>query len=162
VAVIASNLSDHGKGEAMLVLTRKKDETITIGEGIEITVIRVRGNSVRIGIKAPQEVRVVRGELGRRKTDSSAAKPKESTGKTKESLVTRTQDSLAPIATENDSAAYTIDSGRTGNTLRGPRFSADQVKEQDIPRKIIIGRTKRTDRGLTILPGPLSEYLQNS
>ena len=47
----------------MLVLTRKKDETIRIGQDIEITVIRVRGNSVRLGIKAPQDVRVVRGEL---------------------------------------------------------------------------------------------------
>ncbi len=47
----------------MLVLTRKTDEQILIGDDIKITLIRVRGNSVRIGIDAPREVRVVRGEL---------------------------------------------------------------------------------------------------
>ena len=47
----------------MLVLSRKTDEQILIGDDIKITLIRVRGNSVRIGIDAPREVRVVRGEL---------------------------------------------------------------------------------------------------
>ena len=47
----------------MLVLTRKTDEQILIGDDIKITLIRVRGNSVRIGIDAPRDVRVVRGEL---------------------------------------------------------------------------------------------------
>ena len=57
----------------MLVLTRKKEETIRIGQDIEITIIRVRGNSVRLGIKAPQEVRVARGEL---KPNQANAVPK--------------------------------------------------------------------------------------
>lgn len=47
----------------MLVLTRKTDEQILIGDNIKITLIRVRGNSVRIGIDAPRDVRIVRGEL---------------------------------------------------------------------------------------------------
>ena len=47
----------------MLVLTRKTDEQILIGENIKITLVRVRGNSVRIGIDAPRDVRIVRGEL---------------------------------------------------------------------------------------------------
>lgn len=47
----------------MLVLTRKTDEQILIGNDIKITLIRVRGNSVRIGIDAPRDVRIVRGEL---------------------------------------------------------------------------------------------------
>jgi carbon storage regulator CsrA len=49
----------------MLVLTRKANEQILIGDDIKITLVRVRGNSVRIGIEAPREVRVVRGELAR-------------------------------------------------------------------------------------------------
>ena len=52
-----------GKGTAMLVLTRKADEQILIGDDIKITLVRVRGNSVRIGIDAPKSIRVVRGEL---------------------------------------------------------------------------------------------------
>ncbi len=47
----------------MLVLTRKTDEQILIGDNIKITLVRVRGNSVRIGIEAPRDVRIVRGEL---------------------------------------------------------------------------------------------------
>jgi carbon storage regulator CsrA len=47
----------------MLVLTRKIDEQILIGDNIKITLVRVHGNSVRIGIDAPREVRVLRGEL---------------------------------------------------------------------------------------------------
>ena len=50
----------------MLVLTRKANEQILIGDDIKITLVRVRGNSVRIGIEAPRDVRVVRGELARK------------------------------------------------------------------------------------------------
>ena len=47
----------------MLVLTRKQREQIQIGEDITITILRVKGNAVRIGIEAPQGIRVLRGEL---------------------------------------------------------------------------------------------------
>ncbi len=47
----------------MLVLTRKPQEEICIGNGITITIVRVKGQSVRVGIKAPQDVRIVRKEL---------------------------------------------------------------------------------------------------
>ncbi|MGE3779285.1 MAG: carbon storage regulator [Pirellulaceae bacterium] len=47
----------------MLVLTRKADQKIQIGKDICITILRVRGQSVRIGIEAPHNVRVLRSEL---------------------------------------------------------------------------------------------------
>ncbi|MCC9600025.1 carbon storage regulator [Stieleria sp. JC731] len=47
----------------MLVLSRKTDQQIHIGDDITITVVRVEGNRVRIGIDAPRELRIVRGEL---------------------------------------------------------------------------------------------------
>ncbi|GAA5508731.1 carbon storage regulator [Novipirellula caenicola] len=47
----------------MLVLTRKLDEKIQIGNDITITLIRVQGNTVRIGIEAPRDIRVIRAEL---------------------------------------------------------------------------------------------------
>ena len=47
----------------MLVLTRKLDEKIRIGENITITLLRVQGNTVRLGIEAPRDIRVIRGEL---------------------------------------------------------------------------------------------------
>ena len=50
----------------MLVLTRKLQEQIQIGDNITITILRVKGNSVRVGIDAPREIRVVRSELPRK------------------------------------------------------------------------------------------------
>ena len=47
----------------MLVLSRKEDQTIFIGENIKLTVVRLQGNSVRLGIEAPHDVRILRGEL---------------------------------------------------------------------------------------------------
>jgi carbon storage regulator len=47
----------------MLVLTRKLNETIRINDDIEIKVIRLTGNRVKIGVQAPQDVKVMRGEL---------------------------------------------------------------------------------------------------
>jgi carbon storage regulator CsrA len=47
----------------MLVLTRKLQETIRIGNNVTITIVRIQGNTVRVGIEAPQDVRVVRGEI---------------------------------------------------------------------------------------------------
>ena len=47
----------------MLVLTRKQNEKIQIGDNVFLTVLRIKGNTVRLGIEAPKDVRVVRGEL---------------------------------------------------------------------------------------------------
>ena len=47
----------------MLVLTRKQDQEIKIGNNVTITILKVRGNTVRIGIDAPREIPVIRGEL---------------------------------------------------------------------------------------------------
>jgi carbon storage regulator CsrA len=47
----------------MLVLTRKLQEKIQIGDNITITILRTKGKSVRLGIEAPLEVPVIRGEL---------------------------------------------------------------------------------------------------
>ena len=47
----------------MLVLTRKPQETIQIGDNITITIIKTKGKAVRIGIEAPKDISVLRGEL---------------------------------------------------------------------------------------------------
>ena len=47
----------------MLVLSRQRDETIMIGDEIEITVVDVRGDKVRLGINAPRQVQVHRKEV---------------------------------------------------------------------------------------------------
>ena len=47
----------------MLILTRKVDEKIKIGDNITITLIEVRGDQVKIGIEAPKNVKVFRQEV---------------------------------------------------------------------------------------------------
>lgn len=47
----------------MLVLSRKSMQSVTIGSDIRITIIRLEGNQVRIGIEAPRDVRILRDEL---------------------------------------------------------------------------------------------------
>ena len=47
----------------MLALTRKKDESLVINNNIEITVLEVRGEQVKIGISAPKEIPVYRKEV---------------------------------------------------------------------------------------------------
>lgn len=47
----------------MLVLSRKKDEKIVIGDNITLMVIEIRGDKVRLGIDAPKEVTVHRQEV---------------------------------------------------------------------------------------------------
>ena len=47
----------------MLVLERKSDESVMIGDNIRIKILKVQGNSVRIGIEAPREVLVYREEI---------------------------------------------------------------------------------------------------
>jgi carbon storage regulator len=47
----------------MLVLSRQKDESIMIGDEVEITIVDVRGDKVRLGINAPRSVAVHRKEI---------------------------------------------------------------------------------------------------
>lgn len=52
----------------MLVLNRKQGETVIIGGEIEVTVLRVQGNQVKLGIRGPGEVPIHREEVQRRLT----------------------------------------------------------------------------------------------
>lgn len=56
----------------MLVLSRKTDQSIHIGDSIVITVLRVEGNKVRLGIRAPADVPILREELEPRRGEEHA------------------------------------------------------------------------------------------
>lgn len=54
----------------MLILTRRPGETLMIGPDIAVTVIGVKGNQVRLGIKAPKDVIVDREEIAQRRKEN--------------------------------------------------------------------------------------------
>ena len=66
----------------MLVLTRKQNEKIQIGENVTITVVRTKGKTVRIGIEAPSEMSVLRGELVFDADETPAAEAESKDGET--------------------------------------------------------------------------------
>jgi carbon storage regulator len=55
----------------MLILTRKVNESLIVGDNITITVLGVKGNQVRIGVDAPRDVAVHREEIYRRIADDA-------------------------------------------------------------------------------------------
>ncbi len=58
----------------MLVLSRKQSERIRLGSDIVVTVVRVSGDKVRLGIEAPSNMVVLRDELQAQPSDGSPAK----------------------------------------------------------------------------------------
>ncbi|QDT01844.1 hypothetical protein K227x_02130 [Rubripirellula lacrimiformis] len=59
----------------MLVLSRKESEQLLIGDNIVLTINRISGNRVAIGIEAPRDVRIVRGELNRHEISAKGSAP---------------------------------------------------------------------------------------
>jgi carbon storage regulator len=62
-AIGADCLTSKRKVHRMLVLTRKSNQSIMIGDNVEVSVLSVIGEKVRIGIQAPQDVPVFRTEI---------------------------------------------------------------------------------------------------
>ena len=59
----------------MLVLSRRRSETLLLGAGVRITVLKVERNSVRLGIEAPEDVSIVRTELLEACSTKPASRP---------------------------------------------------------------------------------------
>jgi carbon storage regulator len=57
----------------MLVLARRAGQTIRIGDDVEVVVASVRGDQVRLGIRAPRHILVLRGELHQQVSDENRA-----------------------------------------------------------------------------------------
>jgi carbon storage regulator len=66
----------------MLILTRRVGETLMIGDNVSVTVLRVKGNQVRLGVNAPKDVSVHREEIYdriKREQDQDQASASEAT-----------------------------------------------------------------------------------
>jgi carbon storage regulator len=59
----------------MLILTRRIGETVVIGDDVDVTVLGIKGNQVRLGVKAPKEVSVHREEVYQRICQEQNANP---------------------------------------------------------------------------------------
>jgi carbon storage regulator CsrA len=70
----------------MLVLSRKKDESIVIGDNIIVKVISVENGTVKLGIEAPRDVSIIRNELIEEVTAMNKAAVKETTQEERDSL----------------------------------------------------------------------------
>ena len=81
----------------MLVLSRKLQQQIKIGDQITVTILRVKGNTVRVGIAAPRDLRVIRGELPKNDDAVNAEATIEC-----ESVITLTGDESAEISDSAD------------------------------------------------------------
>jgi carbon storage regulator len=76
--VAAAGVGDDSEEETMLVLTRKPGQSIMIGDGVEVQVLSVAGEKVRLGITAPRDVSIFRNEVyDRIENESSAGTPDE-------------------------------------------------------------------------------------
>lgn len=103
----------------MLVLTRKVQEQIKVGDNITITIIRVKGQSVRVGIEAPRDVRVMRSELSqgnRLNEESDASLPSEED----ESLAPNPEKSSGMVLPLTDRMTGLVDAAHSGEVV-GPR-----------------------------------------
>ncbi len=84
----------------MLVLSRQRDETIMIGDDVEITVVDIRGDKVRLGITAPPHIAVHRKEVYEsiRKEKEASGTLREGEKPTVESLANRKNRAPKPAA----------------------------------------------------------------
>ena len=131
----------------MLVLTRKADEQILIGDDIKITLVRVRGNSVRLGIDAPRDVRIVRAEL-----DSLDAKS--------ESETTVEIDDLGEVFAhpQPDLNTATIDC-KPSNRLTKLIEPSESEADSNPSHSIFVGRIHRPKTTNRIKRAPLAGFV---
>lgn len=130
----------------MLVLTRKLDESIRIGDDIKVTILRIKGNTIRVGIEAPRDVRVVRSEL-----------------------TFGEEGSTKPVSQHDDQATVTtiVDSPQAS----GPRLFVGKINtesgELTIERELIDAAESSNDKKRGVLSfgessAPLRAFLQAS
>jgi carbon storage regulator CsrA len=135
----------------MLVLTRKHQEKIRIGDNITITILKTKGKAVRVGIEAPPEIAVIRDELGTPgRTGTAAAEMAEG----REALAAEQSRSRRP-RTRVPQSTWSTSSTEPSNASRR-RQPNIQVSLQRVSRE----DTTRLLPHLTTEGGPLRSMIQ--
>ena len=109
----------------MLVLSRQRDETIMIGDDIEITIVDIRGDKVRLGINAPRHIQVHRKEvydaIKRENEQASKMKPQDMTEAVEQESEEKKKKKDRKSATpdqQNESLGKNRESGRPNEVRR--------------------------------------------
>ena len=110
----------------MLVLTRKQNEKIRIGDSIVITIVKLKGKGVRLGIEAPSDVSILRGELAFEDAE------KETQPKTAKTSLVGTDSSQA-MPTEAKSTSPSKPTLHRNPTSQWTEQSADVVTSPMLP-----------------------------
>jgi carbon storage regulator CsrA len=124
----------------MLVLTRKYQEKIRIGDNITITVLRTKGKAVRLGIDAPADVPVIRGEL--------AFEPRAA-----ETATRRLAEASSALAAPSRAAERRSETPTTSWTAESPVASNGQVRLQRVPREKVADALPKLIAGSAPLRG---------
>src|SRR5262249_47660841 len=86
----------------MLVLSRKQQQQIKIGDHITVTIVKVKGNTVRVGIEAPRNVRVIRAELPKEGSETETPAATAEVTSDASDLVAQSINEAAPAQTNTD------------------------------------------------------------
>ena len=113
----------------MLVLSRKQNQQILIGNDIKITVLKIRGKTVRLGIEAPRHVQVARGEIVPKEVDVTVEFVNHDTGdgSSKNGLRVISIDS-AQTNRESPDTVVSLD-GFSGNKADTPNADTNRLQE---------------------------------
>ena len=88
----------------MLVLSRKQQQQIKIGDQITVTIVKVKGNTVRVGIEAPRDVRVIRAELPKQGSENEGCELETSPAQVEFSLSASEHDASELVLEASDEA----------------------------------------------------------
>jgi carbon storage regulator CsrA len=115
----------------MLVLTRKYQEKIRIGDNITITVLRTKGKAVRLGIEAPANVPVIRGELKFEDSEAADEQPPLLTTGHPGPLTAVREKRTRPVAAES---AWTTHSRQAATSRQRGGVQAGEIEHRRVPR----------------------------
>src|SRR5690349_15595401 len=150
----AQNFFSYQQREcSMLVLTRKYQEKIRIGDNITITVLRTKGKAVRLGIEAPADVPVIRGELSFEHTNDAAEEANATVSFAERESTKRAGGSTATAALatwKTETRPHLIDRALT--TEAEPKVSLTRV-----PRSKVAGRLPKAPAGAAPLRAIMNE-----
>ncbi|MFK7737539.1 MAG: carbon storage regulator [Pirellulaceae bacterium] len=126
----------------MLVLTRKEKQSIQIGDGIQIVITKIRGNTVQVGIEAPDDVSIVRSELTFRDDPKQLKKEPRSE--------TKSNNSQGPDTTQHKAATRSaeIPALPTPADVHNRLKDEDFLGIRDLPRLRIVRPVEQNDAPL--------------